>query len=89
MFRSPWSHLTNEGKEGSCVPVVQTKEGEPQSFLWGSTKDVFIAQGSQGAARETETHGERSMARNVEEKAKDQRLRKKRCEGKKTLCLRQ
>lgn len=89
MFRSPWSHLTNEGERRVLCPSCPDKRGEPQSFLWGSTKDVFIAQGSQGAAMETETHGERSMARNVEEKAKDQRLRKKRCEGKKILCLRQ
>lgn len=49
------------------------KERETRLFLQRSTREVFTAQDSQGVARERKTHDERSMARNLEEKAKETR----------------
>lgn len=60
----------HSGERRSCPSVVTVSGGEAQPVPWRSPGGLCTAPDSQGVAGERETHGERSMARNLEEKAK-------------------
>lgn len=68
MFRNLWGYIAQEEKEGHAPQRSVITKGRDARSL---PRDIFPAQNSPRASRERKIHDERSVARNLEEKAKE------------------
>lgn len=84
MFRSLWSRIAQKEKEGSCPSAVITKGRDEWSFHQRRIHSSEPSGRGQGKKNTWwEVYGKKFGGK----RQRDQRLRGKRCEGKKTHCL--